>query len=327
MTATGARSPASKAPDPALVERFRHGLERLWPENDRLGLAVSGGPDSMAMLLLAAAALPGRIEVATVDHGLRPESAAECAMVARTCLDRGVPCEALPVRVHAGNVQAEARFARYAALAQWAVRRGLSAIATAHHADDQAETLLMRLNRGSGVSGLAGIRERSVISPSAIPVIRPLLAFRHAELAALVAACGIEAVQDPSNTSDRFDRVRLRKALAESPWLDPLALATSAAHLATADEALEWAAGREWNEHVVGTEQGFRYRRLAPRAVAIRVLARIVADFGGQARGQDLARLLDRLERGESGNVAGVLATVEGCDWFFRREPPRRSQG
>lgn len=325
MSATGARSPAVEAPDEALVRRFRHELERLWPENDRLALAVSGGPDSLAMLLLAGAAIPGRFEVATVDHRLRPESAAECAMVARICLDREVPCEVLPVRVGEGNVQAEARSARYSALAKWAVRRGLSAVATAHHADDQAETLLMRLNRGSGVSGLAGIRERSIIPPFPTPVIRPLLTFRHAELAALVAASGISAVEDPSNTSDRFDRVRLRKALAESPWLDPLALAASAAHLAAADEALEWAASREWNERVVGTESGFRYRRLAPKAVAMRVLARIVADFGGQARGQDLARLLDRLEAGESGNVAGVLATVEGGDWLFRREPPRRS--
>jgi tRNA(Ile)-lysidine synthase len=277
------------------------------------------------MLLLAEAAMPGRYEVATVDHGLRPESADECAMVARTCADRGVPCEVLPVHVAAGNVQAEARAARYAALAEWAMRRGLSAIATAHHADDQAETLLMRLNRGSGVSGLAGVRERAAIPPLPVPVVRPLLAFRRAELAAVLAASGLVAVQDPSNANDRFDRARLRKALAESPWLDPLALAASAAHLAAADDALDWAAAREWNERVVGAEDGFRYRPLAPKAVAMRVMARIVADFGGRARGQDLARLLDRLEAGESGNVAGVLATAEGGDWLFRREPPRRA--
>jgi tRNA(Ile)-lysidine synthase len=325
MSATGARSPATDGPDEALVERFKSALERLWPEGGTLGLAVSGGPDSLAMLLLAEAAMPGRYEVATVDHGLRPESADECAIVARTCADRGVPCEVLPVQVAAGNVQAEARAARYAALAEWAMRRGLSAIATAHHADDQAETLLMRLNRGSGVSGLAGVRERTAIPPLPVPVIRPLLAFRRADLAAVLAASGLVAVQDPSNANDRFDRARLRKALAESPWLDPLALAASAAHLAAADDALDWAAAREWNERVVGAEDGFRYRPLAPKAVAMRVIARIVADFGGRARGQDLARLLDRLEAGESGNVAGVLATAEGGDWLFRREPPRRA--
>lgn len=325
MTATEARSLAVEGPDGALVARFRQALGRLWPEGGRLGLAVSGGPDSLAMLLLAQAAIPGRFEVATVDHGLRAESATECAMVARVCADRDVPCAVLPVRVAAGNVQAEARTARYGALAAWATQRGLSAIATAHHADDQVETLMMRLNRGSGVSGLAGVRERATVPPSAVPLVRPLLMVRRAELAAVVAACGLTAVQDPSNASDRYDRARLRKALAQTRWLDPLALAASATHLAAADEALEWAAAREWDEHVVERDNGFHYRHLAPRAVAMRVVARIVAAFGGHARGQDLARLLDRLEAGESGNVAGVLATPKGGDWLFRREPPRRS--
>src|SRR5687768_15890397 len=112
MTATGARSPAAELP-PELVGRFREELDRLWPEGGRLGLAVSGGPDSLAMLLLAEAAIPGQFEVATVDHGLRLEAADECAMVARLCAERGVPCEVLPVTVQPGNVQAMARQARY----------------------------------------------------------------------------------------------------------------------------------------------------------------------------------------------------------------------
>jgi len=325
MTATGARSPAA---DEALLKRFAGELDRLWPEGGRpacrLGLAVSGGPDSLAMLLLADAAIPGRFEVATVDHGLRPESAAECAEVADACAARGIPCAVLPVSVADGNLQAAAREARYAALTRWASARGLSAIATAHHADDQAETLLMRLNRGSGVAGLAGVRERSWLAHSEIALIRPLLAFRRAELAEVLAASGLTPVQDPSNADDRFDRARIRKAIAESEWLDPPALAASAANLAAADEALEWAAGREWNERVVGSGDRIRYRRLAPKAVAMRVIARIIADFGGRARGQDLARLLARLEAGEGGNLGGVLARAEGGEWVFEAEPPRR---
>ena len=321
MTATGARSPAASE---ALVSRFRAELERLWPEGGKLGLAVSGGPDSLALLLLSEATIPGRFEVATVNHGLRPESAAECDMVARICAERGVPCDILRVQLAAGNVQSEARAARYSALAGWASQRGISAVATAHHADDQAETLMMRLNRGSGVAGLAGVRKRAEVPPFLIPLVRPLLTFRRAELAEVVEKSGLVAVQDPSNIDDRFDRARVRKALAESDWLDPLALAASAAHLATADEALDWAAAREWNERVVGSNEGFRYRPLAPRAVAMRVVARIVADFGARARGRDLGRLLDRLEAGEKGNLAGVLARVEGNEWVFCREPPRR---
>lgn len=325
MTATGARSAAAERPPEALVERFAAELARLWPEGGKLGLAVSGGPDSLALLLLGETALPGQVEVATVDHGLRPEAADECAMVAGICAERDIPCEVLRVTVVTGNVQAEARAARYAALAQWASRQGISAIATAHHADDQAETLLMRLNRGSGVAGLAGVRERTHVPPSLVPLIRPLLTFRRAELAGIVAAAGLTPVDDPSNADDRFDRARIRKALSDSDWLDPLALAAAAANLARADEALDWAASREWNERVVEEGDTFRYRRLAPKAVAMRIVARIVGDFGGRTRGRDLARLIDRLEAGESGNVAGVLASVEGGEWIFRREPPRRT--
>src|SRR5690606_37308469 len=258
MTATGARSPAGNSPPEDLIERFAGALARLWPEGRepaaRLGLAVSGGSDSLAMMLLAEAAMPRRFEVATVDHGLRPESGVGCAMVRELCAARRIPCAVLRVLVHGGNLQAEARGARYAALGQWAADRGLSAVATAHHADDQAETLLMRLNRGSGVAGLAGIRERGVVPGTALPLLRPLLGFRRAELATVVGDARLRAVEDPSNASERFDRVRVRKALAANEWLGVSALARSASHLADADEALEWAAQREWNEHVSVTD-------------------------------------------------------------------------
>lgn len=325
MTAPGARSPAAEAPPEALVTRFQHQLERLWPEGGKLGLAVSGGPDSLALLLLAEAAIPGQFEVATVDHGLRPASAEECAMVQAVCNARAIACSILTVSVGSGNVQAQARAARYRALCQWAEAHGLSAIATAHHADDQAETLLMRLNRGSGVAGLAGVRKRGPAQGSDVPLVRPLLGWRRTELDRIVRAAGLGPVSDPSNADDRFERVRVRKALAETPFLDPAAVAASAGHLADADDALEWAARLEWDERATLAEDHVRYRPRAPRAVALRVIGRAVGHFGGSPRGADIARLLDQLEAGESGNIAGVLAWVEGDEWVFRREPPRRS--
>src|SRR6187399_1345213 len=103
MTATGARSPAAAEPSPELVARFAEALSRLWPEDGRLGLAVSGGPDSLALLLLAEATIPGRFEVATVDHGLRAASADECAMVAQVCAERDIPCSTLAVALASGN--------------------------------------------------------------------------------------------------------------------------------------------------------------------------------------------------------------------------------
>src|SRR3954466_8445661 len=129
--------------DPSLLERFAGDLAPCGGGTGLLGVAVAGGPDSLALLLLAEAAFPGRVRAATVDHRLRPESAGEAAFVARICADRGVPHDILEASVaRAGEgLQAAAREARYAALAAWMRERGLAWLLTAHHADDQAETL------------------------------------------------------------------------------------------------------------------------------------------------------------------------------------------
>ncbi len=309
-----------------LSERFAADLRALWPDGGRLGLAVSGGPDSLALLVLAAAALPGRVSAATVDHGLRAESAAEAAHVAAICGDLDVPHETLAVAVEPGNVQSAARAARYAALEQWAVRHELAALATAHHADDQAETLLLRLNRASGVAGLAGVRARGTVPGTRLPLLRPLLGWRRAELADIVAAAGLDPVDDPSNRDDRFDRARLRKALAQADWLDVPALAQSAAHLADADSALQWAAAREWAEQVERGAMGITYRPQAPRAVALRVLARIVTELDGEApRGSAVARLFDTLLARQPASIGGLVARALPGGWSFARAPKRRA--
>ncbi|MXO60879.1 tRNA lysidine(34) synthetase TilS [Altererythrobacter salegens] len=325
MTGTAKPSNAADAVSAAQSARFAAAIGRLWPEGWKIGLAVSGGPDSLAMLLLARAAMPGGFEVATVDHGLRPEAKAEAEFVAQTCAALGIAHEVLRVEVAAGNVQEEARLARYAALADWAKDRGLAALATAHHADDQAETVLMRLNRGSGLAGLSGVRARGTAPGGTLPVLRPLLDWRRAELAEIVSAAGIEAVSDPSNADPRYDRVRMRSALAHADWLDVAAVAQSAAYLADANEALDWAFEREWNECVEIASGGVRYEPSAPRAIALRVVQRILAGFGASPRGGEVARLVDALAAGEAGTLGGVVARVEAGGWTFRPEPPRRS--
>ena len=189
-------NPAAEA-----IDRFTADLDALIARDCRFGIAVSGGPDSLALLLLAAAVRPGSIEAATVDHGLRPESADEAAMVAGLCERRGVPHRTLVAdwaQPPAANVQAEARAMRYRLLNEWAIERGLEAVATAHHADDQAETLLMRLARGAGVGGLGGTRARRALSEDVL-LIRPLLGWRKSELVALVEDAGLTPVDDPSN--------------------------------------------------------------------------------------------------------------------------------
>jgi tRNA(Ile)-lysidine synthase len=178
-----------------------------------LALAVSGGADSVALLVLAAEALgPARLAAVTVDHGLRPEAAAEAAGV-------GALCARLEVRhtvlrwegPRGGNLLAAARAARMELIAGWARGAGIGDVALAHTRDDQAETVLMNLGRGSGVDGLSAMPARR----RALGVVwwRPFLGVARAELRAALTARGIGWVEDPSNTDPRFLRARLRAAL------------------------------------------------------------------------------------------------------------------
>ena len=319
---------ASTAIDPALVDRFKAALDRLNPDGGKLGLAVSGGPDSMAMLLLAQEAIPGRFEVATVDHGLRPEAKDECALVVAACKERGVPCEVLTVEVGEGNVQAKAREARYAALDDWAVTK-YTAIATAHHADDQVETLIMRLNRGSGLRGLAGVWETGETGLWNIPVIRPLLRFRRLELQGVVEQAGIVYADDPSNEDDRFERVRIRKLLQNAAWIDPVSWAQSASHLAEAEDALRMALLDVWSEYVTMSAENIQLRDRGPRELTRRLAEQCISRLGGEARGSDLSAMLKKLRVGDQGNVGGILIRreygVTETVLIFRPEPPRRS--
>jgi len=313
-------------PNPALVARFRTDLTTLAGSPDSIGVALSGGPDSVALLLLAAAAWPGLVAAATVDHGLRAESQAEAALAASICSQIGVPHRILPTVVpRRASVQAAARESRYAALRAWAEERGIAAVVTAHHADDQAETVMMRLARGSGVAGLAGIRARSNLS-AGIMLIRPLLGWRRCELAAIVTSAGFAVVDDPSNRDDAFDRVRMRRRLAAAEWIDPLALGRSAAALAEVDALLDELTASRAAERL---STGDGWAQLFPDGVApvilrrlvIRALAHVSPD--ASPRGQQLSALLDRLAAGQTCTLGGALCRG-GHTWRFEPEPPRR---
>ena len=303
---------------------FAADLDRLLPTG-RIGLAVSGGADSLALLLLAAAARPGAVMAATVDHQLRPEGAAEGAMVGRVCARLGVPHFCLPVTVPAGaSLQALARDARYAALGRWAGSQELSALATAHHADDQAETLLMRLARGSGVAGLAGIREQRELI-AGIALIRPLLGWRKNALIALCEEAGLQPVADPANQDPRHDRTRARLLLADTDWIDPVRVARSAVALGEAEEALAWTADGLAAERIAAEEGGslvVRADGLPPelqRRLVVAALGRLGAP---PPRGPDLERALSALGTGGSCTLAGIRLSG-GTVWRLAPAPPR----
>lgn len=316
-------------PDPA-IERFRKDVHALIGESpvdgmgmgSGLAIAVSGGPDSMALLWLASRAFPRRVKAATVDHGLRPEARAEAEMVARWCRDEGVAHVILsPEEPICGSVQAAARTARYALLHRWRQEQGLDWLLTAHHADDQRETVLMRLNRSSGVRGLAAIRARNGA------VLRPLLGWRRAELAGIVATYGVPSVDDPSNRDERFDRVALRNRLAFVDWIDPVAVSRSAAACADAEEALCWMTAQLARDHVEADgEGGFTLRRWDfPTEMQRRLVSHMLSMAEPDAlppRGDTLDQALARMRAGKKASIGNWLLSG-GALWTVRPAPPR----
>ena len=317
-------------PDAASIDRFRADLRPLVVEGARIGIAVSGGPDSVALLLLAAAERPGQVEAATVDHGLRPEARGEAEAVARLCDDLNVRHAILTARwseLPETAIQERARNQRYRLLGYWAEERGLDAIVTAHHAEDQAETLLMRLARGSGVTGLAAMRPRSVSPGAHVRLVRPLLGWRRAELEQICSAAGVTPLADPSNEDERFERVRVRRALQSLDWLGADAVAQSAANLADADAALDWAMKNEWARAVQEKRGSIVYRPSdAPAEIVRRVVARAVRRLATEGdrdpRGPELTRLVAALVKGDTATLRGVRCRG-GDEWHFVPSPNR----
>jgi tRNA(Ile)-lysidine synthase len=318
-------------PKAEAIERFRRELDALVPPQTTIGVAVSGGPDSLALLLLAAEARPLEVEAATVDHALRPESRAEAEMVAQVCGRLGIPHRTLTAswdEKPESAIQERARIMRYRLLGDWAHERGLTTLLTAHHVDDQAETFLMRLARGAGVKGLAGMRRVTRGPWSALTLVRPLLGWRHSDLEAVCAAAGINPIQDPSNEDEQFERVRVRKALADAELVDAAAIAESASHLAEADGALHWATTIEWERAVEESDGQIVYRPTdTPREIRRRIIRRAILKLateggGAELRGREIDQILAALRTGKRATLRGVLC-IGGPEWRFAQAPAR----
>jgi len=292
-------------------------------ETDPLvAVAVSGGADSLALALLAqewARGEGGAIVALTVDHGLRREAAAEARRVGRWLAARGIAHHVLRRRGPrpAGDVQAAARAARYELLARWCRRHGVLHLAVAHHREDQAETLLQRLARGSGLDGLAAMA--AVVELASVRVVRPLLAVGRERLRATLTARGQDWIEDPSNADTAFSRVRLRRLLPllAREGMDAGRLAAASRHLGRARAALDDAVAELLGAGAELCPAGYlrldpRAFAAAPREVSLRALARCVMTVGGGAYTPRLQRL-ERLHAAVVGAAALSPRTLGGC--------------
>nr|WP_256372737.1 tRNA lysidine(34) synthetase TilS [Roseibium sp. RKSG952] len=226
---------------------------------ESLAFAVSGGADSTALLVLfdewaCRNGWAGQFEAFTVDHGLRPESALEAGAVGELCAIRGIHHEVLHWRGDKpqSNLQAAARAARYRLLADAMKRRRLHALVLGHHLDDQIETFLDRLTRGSGVYGLGGMAPENKLGPEGLHLLRPMLEVGKARLAASLEARSVPWSEDRSNRDKAYKRVRLRnlaRQLAEE-GLEPQRLAQTAERMRRASSALQAWVQKVWSDHV-----------------------------------------------------------------------------
>lgn len=309
--------PAAEAAGPVSLDQSKDLFEALG-FHAHIALAISGGSDSTALMWLArrwarAQANPPKISVLTVDHGLRPEARAECAQVVQWAKALGLEAHILtgtgPKPL--SGIQAKARALRYGLLRDWCQAHGAGVLVTAHTLEDQAETFLMRLARGSGVRGLAAMR-----ADETGPVLleRPLLKVSRAALRATLQAAGHPWIDDPSNEDSRFERIRLRQAapLLAELGLQSEAIARSAARLERALLALEAMAGDFLGHHVEIRPEGFAMIDLA----AFRKLDDEIAIFA-------LERLLGGL--GGGGEPPRLMAVEALQAWLGRQESAART--
>jgi tRNA(Ile)-lysidine synthase len=325
-----------------------------------LVLAVSGGPDSTALMVLAArwrATLPSgpKLVAVTVDHGLRSASAREAEAVKRLATKLGIRHRTIrwTGKKPTTGIQAAARVARYRLLAAAAVKSGAQHILTAHTLDDQAETILFRMARGSGPAGLAGmarVTPLAAIVPACDPdlrLVRPFLGIAKARLVATLKADRIRFAQDPSNRDPRFARPRLRKILPllATEGLDADRLALLARRIARAEAALDRAvtdaqerlSPTQWSNSgpIMLGANGFA---ALPAEVALRLIGRAVGQVGdeGPVELAKLEALFDaiceafRRRPSRYGQfrrtLAGALVTLDKDRLTIERAPARRSR-
>jgi tRNA(Ile)-lysidine synthase len=260
--------------------------------------------------------------ILTVDHGLRAESENETAKVAAWARKQGLAAHVLRWRgaKPQTGIEEKARKARYRLLGEWCAANGVNHLFVAHTLEDQAETFLLRLGRGSGVDGLSGMKPRAAFPIRGFPaleLLRPLLDFRRAELRAYLAARSAGWLDDPMNVEERFFRARLRKLLPvlDAAGLPTARIAEAAKHLARAREALDLAT-EHFLAHYARLDRNFAVLdsfELAklPGEIGLRALSKLLMNFMGatyRPRFEKLQNLFDAIIGGDF-----AARTLAGC--------------
>lgn len=308
---------------PISTDEFASAMQAVGSfENDpQLAIAVSGGADSMALALLShhwARMRGGRVTALIVDHGLRDASADEARLTTERLSRLGISSVVLPWvgTKPTSGVQAQARTARYGLMNRWCHDNDALHLLVGHHANDQAETFMMRVQHGSGPDGLAAMAAVRMLS--ACQIIRPLLAFPKERLVATVLDAGVSWIEDPSNIDPKYGRVKVRDELAENS-IDVLGVVRGAERFRRARSALE-AQVSDWLARYADLRpEG--YLRLpmtntqqANAEVRLRILAKAAMVIGGNAYPSSISsieRLDERISSGKGTTLGGARFVLD----------------
>lgn len=304
--------------------KFRTSLNLLIHGQKRLAVAVSGGSDSMALALLLseyATESNSKIIAITVDHGLRAESKGEAAQVCEWLASYNIKHYTLcwEGEKKSSNLQANARKARYQLMANFCSAHNISTLLVAHTSNDQAETVLMRLMRGSGVDGLSGIPTKRVISNN-VSIVRPLLHFTREELRTYLLNKKQEWLEDPSNKNTKFTRIQVRNLIQESPNPELLTkrLSDTAGHMARTRKYIEEKMRESLEGVAVFYKEGFysidivKFKKLHEEE-RLRFLTKALQHVSGQEYKPRFENLLALHNNIISGNIKAAC-TLWGCE-------------